>query len=283
MNNRKFGFVGAGNVGTTLGKYFAVHKLSVAGYFSGREENARAAANFTGSKAYTGLKHLVSDSDGIFVTTPDKMIASIWRELKDMDIAGKYICHCSGVLSSRIFDGAQERRAKAVSVHPLAAINDKRESYRHMQNVAFTVEGEREAAEAMKSLFASLGNPAEILATDQKEKYHAGAVFLTNFVVALAHSGTGLLLSCGLDEAFARQAWKHLFYANAQNVFADGPVQALTGPVERGDAETVRKHLDCLEEPARSLYRLLSQELLQVARMKNPERNYTELERELSI
>jgi predicted short-subunit dehydrogenase-like oxidoreductase (DUF2520 family) len=282
MNIDGFGFIGAGKVGTTLGKYFAERGYAVRGYFSGCEENAEASARFTGSKAYDSMERLAADSTAIFLTVPDRAIGDVWEELKKADINGKYICHCSGALSSRVFEGISARGAAGLSVHPLAAIDSRWDSHRYMHSVSFTVEGEAAAAADMKVFLRSMGNPAETIDADKKDVYHAGAVFLTNFVVALAHTGAELLLSCGPDRAFVEGASRQLFLANAENICARGAVSALTGPVERGDAETVRRHLKCLKEPVRSLYVLLSRELLRVARAKNPERNYEEIEEELN-
>ena len=268
-----FGFIGAGKVGTTLGKYFAERGHSVRGYFGGRGESVEAAARFTNSKAYDSIERVAADSAVIFVTVPDTAIAAVWDLLKRADISGKCICHCSGALSSRVFDGISARNAAGLSVHPLVAIDGSRDSHRYMHAVSFTVEGDAAAAADMKAFLRSMGNPAETIDADKKDVYHAGAVFLTNFAVALAHIGTELLLSCGPDREFVEGASRQLFFANAENIYAHCVIAALTGPGERGDAETVRRHLKCLKEPTRSLYVLLSKELLRVAKAKNPRRN----------
>jgi predicted short-subunit dehydrogenase-like oxidoreductase (DUF2520 family) len=277
-----FGFIGAGKVGTALGKYLTERGHTVTGYLSGHRENAIAAARFTDSEDYGSVRELVRASDVIFVTVPDGTIGEVWDAVKEADIAGKYVCHCSGALSSRVFEGAGERGAAALSIHPLAAINSKWDSHRYMHAISFTVEGEDRAAAEMKSFIRALGNPAEVIADDQKELYHAGAVFLTNFVVALVYAGTELLSSCVTDKDFMIEASKQLFFANAENIYANGAIKALTGPVERGDAEIVKKHLACLDEPLRALYTALSKELLQIARIKHPARDYEALERELN-
>jgi predicted short-subunit dehydrogenase-like oxidoreductase (DUF2520 family) len=151
-----------------------------------------------------------------------------------------------------------------------------------MDSVPFTVEGDTAAAADMKAFLRSLGNPAETIAADKKDAYHAGAVFLTNLVVALAHTGAELLLSCGLNREFVEDASRRLFFGNAENIYAHGAISALTGPVERGDTETVRKHLQSLKDPERRLYALLSKELLRIAKEKNPGRDYGEIEEELN-
>ncbi|MDR2295700.1 MAG: DUF2520 domain-containing protein [Clostridiales Family XIII bacterium] len=282
MDINGFGFIGAGKLGTTLGKYFAERGHAVRGYFGRRKESAEAAARFTGSRVYDSMERLAADSAVIFVTVPDAAIGGIWEGLKHADIKGKCVCHCSGALSSRVFDGISAHGAAGLSVHPLAAIDGGPDAHRHMRSVPFTVEGEAAAAADMRAFLRAMGNPAETMDADRKDVYHAGAVFLTNLAVALAHTGAGLLLSCGLDREFVEDASRRLFLGNAENLYARGAVSALTGPLERGDTETVRRHLRCLKEPARSLYALLSRELLRVARAKNPERNYEEIEEELN-
>jgi predicted short-subunit dehydrogenase-like oxidoreductase (DUF2520 family) len=280
-NIGNFGFIGAGKVGTALGKYLTERGQTLVGYFSAHRENAAAAARFTGSADYGSVRELAERSDVIFATVPDGAIKDVWGVMNKTDIREKYVCHCSGALSSRVFEGIDELGAAALSVHPLAALNSKWESHKYMHAISFTVEGEETAAANMKAFFRSLGNPAEIIADDRKELYHAGAVFLTNFVVALVHAGTELLSSCGPDREFIREASRRLFFSNAENIYANDAVEALTGPVERGDAETVRNHLICLDEPLRGLYAALSKELLRIAKIKHPSRNYEALEREL--
>lgn len=72
-----------------------------------------------------------------------------------------------------------------------------------------------------------------------------------------------------------------LIEGNAVQIARVGAEKALTGPVERGDASTVRRHLEVLEEPERSVYLQLSRRLVEIAKRKHPERNYEELEKEL--
>ncbi|MDR1135102.1 MAG: DUF2520 domain-containing protein [Clostridiales Family XIII bacterium] len=282
MRINNFGFIGAGNVGTTFGKYLRERGCAVSGYYSRHIEDAEGAARFTDSEAFASMEELAAASDVIFTAVPDGAIADVWRLLRSMNLSGKCVCHFSGALSSRVFDGILSTGAVGLSVHPLAAVNSKWDFHERMHKVSFTIEGDdSEAAADMRSFLRSLGNQAEIIDADQKNTYHAGAVFLTNFVVALVHSGMELLSSCGLDREFVNVAAGQLFFGNAENIHTNGVVQALTGPVDRGDTETVIKHFDCLDEPLSSIYRLLSIELLGIAEMKHPERDYTELEKEL--
>ena len=64
------------------------------------------------------------------------------------------------------------------------------------------------------------------------------------------------------------------------HIAADGPEKSLTGPVERNDEGTIRKHLDCLETAEeKQLYKLLSARITELAQHRHPERDYTGIRR----
>ena len=98
----KIGFIGAGKVGVTLGKYFSMHGTKVCGYFSKNSNSAREASEFTASICFRALKDLVNACNLIFITTPDNIIKEVWSEIKEFDLKDKIICHTSGSFSSLI-------------------------------------------------------------------------------------------------------------------------------------------------------------------------------------
>ena len=86
-----------------------------------------------------------------------------------------------------------------------------------------------------------------------------------------------MLTECGFSPAEAEGALKPLFAGNAHHIVTDGMVQALTGPVERGDLGTIQKHLECLPPDRAQLYSLLARELVMTAQAKNPTRDYSSI------
>ncbi len=259
------GFIGAGRVGRALGRYFARRGIHVSGYCSRSCENADAAA--------LSLAEIAERSEVIFLTVPDDAIAGTWAKLENFPLEGKAVCHCSGLHSSRIFSGAAEAGAHGCSLHPLCAVT---ENFDNMDGVCFTIEGQCEHPYVSR-LLSAIGNNVRRIEPEQKAKYHAAAVFCSNFAAALADVSARLFEACGLDRDFSENAWRHLFAENAANIERLGPARALTGPVERGDCETVRRHLEALDDENAALYRLLSRETLKLARRKNPERDYTKM------
>ena len=117
------------------------------------------------------------------------------------------------------------------------------------------------------------------ISKDVKPKYHAAASILSNHVVAVLNAGYHLLTECGFSDIEARQFSKMLVTNNLEHVIDTGCVSALTGPIERGDAETVKKHLEVMDKETKDLYRVCGLELVRIAKTKNPDRNYIEIEK----
>jgi predicted short-subunit dehydrogenase-like oxidoreductase (DUF2520 family) len=98
-----------------------------------------------------------------------------------------------------------------------------------------------------------------------KPAYHAGAAIAANYTVVLAAVAERLATSAGVAPDVARRLYLPLIRGAAANLEI-GPVAALTGPVRRGDAETVAAHLRALSPGDRELYLLLAREALRLAR-----------------
>lgn len=291
-NKYRVGFIGAGKVGFSLGKYFQEGGNLITGYFSRTYEHAENAADFTSSIAYESMYDLIDSSEIIFITVPDGNIQDVWTSIcdkykpsekhKETILKDKLICHTSGAMTSDIFQGIEDTGSYGFSIHPLFPVNDKYSSYKDMSKSYFTIEGNRNKINKMVQFIESLGNQVRTINKDQKNKYHAAAVFVSNLVVGLAQAGQDLFEECGLDKDFADNAWKELLLANSINLYEKGTVDALTGPVERNDIETVKNHLNSLRRRERTVYCELSRMILDIARDKNPERDYTNLEKELT-
>ena len=277
----KAGFIGAGKVGFSLGKYLQSGGIALSGYFSKSAKSAREAAAFTGSRYYENLADIVEDSDTLFITVPDGAIADIWDDMGHLPVENKNICHCSGSISSTVFFDAEERMAYRYSVHPLYAVSDKYMSYKELSKACFAIEGSLGHMEEVVSVFRNMGNAVTEINAEKKALYHAAAVVVSNQMAALAEIGAELLTEAGFDRKDAEMALGPLIEGNAAKIAEAGPTAALTGPVERGDAATVEKHLSVLTGETKEIYTALSRQLVRIAERKHPERNYEKLKKEL--
>ncbi|MDO4854651.1 MAG: DUF2520 domain-containing protein [Coriobacteriia bacterium] len=268
----KIGFVGAGKVGCTLGLYLKQNH-EIVGYTSRSFASAEHAAKLCGCKAYRDANELVGQSDLLYVTTPDDAIGAVWEELTKRPeirsaLKGKLIVHASGSLSSDIFTQAKEIGVYPYSTHPLFAIASKTESAKELGNALFVIEGASERLSEVTELFSSMGNPTQTINTKDKTRYHAAAVLASNHVVALYSLAAKELERCGFTAEDACTALSHLFLGNANNLAKLGPISCLTGPAERGDLQTINKHLEVLEGDTHDVYELLNNEALAIAKAK---------------
>ncbi len=274
----KIGMIGAGKVGCSLGKLFSQGGVTLSGYHSRSIESARKAAAFTDSQAYDDIETLVNDSDAVILTVPDGAITSVYESLCKLEITGKFICHCSGARSAeQAFPGLATHGAHGISIHPLFPVSSRYESWQELADAFFCVEGDDTAVAAFRPLLEGLGVHVQIIAPESKVRYHAACVMASNFMCGLMAESLSLLAGCGFDEPLARTALAPLMESNLRHLLHDGPVAALTGPIERADTTTVAGHLAALEGEQRELYRLMSRRLTALGQEKHPTQDYQQM------
>lgn len=278
----KVGFIGAGKVGCSLGKLFAETQHNLTGFYSLTSSSAESAAEFTNSTYFQNLEDLIQDSDTVFITVPDDAITAVWEQLKHMSIAGKMICHCSGSLSSEIFRDIKETGAYGFSVHPLLAVSDRYTSYQELPKALFTIEGDENHISDIEELLHASDLQSARISADVKTRYHGAAVLCSNLVVALVQAAEDELRICGFSEEQLADAIAPLLLGNVNKVLSVGTKAALTGPIERNDVGTVKKHLDTFEGIDREIYRVLSKKTCEIAKDKHPSANYEALEQLLN-
>ena len=277
----KIGFIGAGKVGYSLGRYFTENGIFLTGYYSRNIQSAMEAAKFTGSKRYDELSELVSDSDVIFITVPDGSITEVYNMVKVLGIAGKQICHCSGAMSAaEAFRDLSAYGASGCSIHPLFPVSSKYDSFKELHKAFFCIEGDEAGVNEWSELFDKFGNRTKVISGENKSEYHAACSISSNLVCALAAKSLSTLEKCGFTESEAKIAIEPLIMSNIRRILAVGPVDALTGPVERNDVDTVLKHIRCMgNEVDRNMYMAVSRKLVDLAEEKHPETDYAELKR----
>jgi len=273
------GFIGAGKVGCTLGKYFTINGIEVSGFYSRNLSSAQFAAELTGKKAYKELSEIINDSDTLFITVPDGAVRGVYEQLTKLGINGKVLCHCSGSMTSReAFPDIDKYGAYGCSVHPLFPISSRTDSYKVLSEAFFCIEGDREPAGKWRDIIRSMGNTARMIAGESKSSYHAACAIMSNLVCGLAQTSLELLKGCGFTEKEALAALRPLAENNIKNIFENNPSAALTGPVERNDVGTIKKHLDCIPEGIDSeIYKCVSLKLTELAQLRHPDSDYSEL------
>lgn len=278
----KIGVIGAGKVGVTLVNYFkSKNSMYIfTGFYSKNIHTAKYAANITNTFVYNTLNEIISNNDIIFITVPDDSIKIVWESIKKLNYKNKIYCHCSGSLSSEIFSEVSNLQSYGVSLHPLVAVNSKEESYKTFDKVFFTLEGDTYAIKILENLLLISNNKYKILNNTNKTKYHLAAVMISNLVIGLGNSAVELLKDYGFTQEEAINALENLAKNNINNFFENGSVSALTGPIERNDKDTIKRHLSSIENNllTKNIYKYLSLNILEIAKIKNKDRDYKNLE-----
>ena len=136
----------------------------------------------------------------------------------------------------------------------------------------------------MKELFGEeLHHKVFTINPCDKAKYHAAAVFASNYVTGMLHIAVRLLKECGFEERDALGLVSSVVTGNINSVLERGTVDALTGPIERNDISTVQGHLDVLgDKDICKIYKDIGKVLVSIAEEKNTGTDYAGLKDVLS-
>ncbi len=211
----------------------------------------------------------LADADVVLLAVRDDSIDPLVERLVEAGAArrGQVFLHLSGARTAETLGRLRRFGAKVGSMHPLMTVSaDPKRAARHFRGAAFAIEGDAAAVRAARAMALSLGGEPVVIRGDAKARYHAGAVFASNYVVVLLDVAQRLLESAGFSARAARRALAPLTAASVANEAAQGAAAALTGPIVRGDVETIRRHLAGLDPKTRRLYAELGRATLELAK-----------------
>ncbi|SHH02671.1 Rossmann-like and DUF2520 domain-containing protein [Tepidibacter thalassicus] len=245
----KICFIGAGKVGTSFGLYLSQKGFNVVGYLSRSFESAKKAAHLTNSMAYKNLSSLIGKSDIIFITTNDDSIENVVNQLSQARVLnkGQIVVHMSGSYSSSILSDLEKFGCYVYSMHPLQSFANVENSIKKLENTVFTIEGSIEKMSVLESVLKKTGNEYFKIDSNLKTIYHAGACVISNYLVTLMDFGLSFFSSIGIDENDAFKAVYPLIEGTIENVKNLGCKNALTGPISRGDINTIENHLNSIK------------------------------------
>jgi predicted short-subunit dehydrogenase-like oxidoreductase (DUF2520 family) len=263
--------VGAGRLGLALG--LALHRSGAVASlaYSGRRASAPEHPLFAGDPAFASYDSSLAvpreTPTGILLAVPDSAIGEVAAAVAALNLPPEIpVLHASGALSADVLAALAARGHPVGGVHALAAVADPVAGADRLRGATFGVEGEGEARALAERIVRGCGGLALAVPSAGKPLYHAAAVFAANYAVVLLGVAERLMREAGVPPEDARAALAGLAAGAVENVAERGPAAALTGPVARGDAETVRLHLARLSGADRPLYSLLAREALGLAR-----------------
>ncbi|USQ13667.1 DUF2520 domain-containing protein [Legionella lytica] len=177
---------------------------------------------------------------------------------------GSFVIHSSGVLNSSLLAPLKQLGCSVASFHPLKAFKMGYVDAAAFYQVDCVLEGDAAVCDWLKTSFSQLGAYVSNMLPENKAVYHAAACIASNYLVTLVAYSEELLLNAGLPSEQARRMLINLAQGNINNLQQVTAVnEALTGPLARGDINTITLHLDALENPQlRQLYQAAGQATL---------------------
>jgi predicted short-subunit dehydrogenase-like oxidoreductase (DUF2520 family) len=243
----------------------------------GSRQKARELAQKVGAHASSRESaHL--DADLVWFCVPDREIAAASRQLASViDWKRKIAFHSSGALSSGELSMLRQKGAAVASVHPLMTFVSG--SIPSLKKVPFAVEGDAMAVRAARRIVQDLSGKAFAIRKQRKAAYHAWGAFASPLLVATLVTAEQAARKAGLSAAEARKKMLPMVRQTIANYEVLGAAGAFSGPIVRGDAETVRQNLMALRKvpEARDVYVALARAALRYL----PARNRAKLKKAL--
>jgi len=263
--------VGAGNFGTALavslrGAGYAIEAV-IARRRGASLRKARTLARQVGAAASVGLPAKVQ-AKVIWFCVPDGQIALAARDLASkIDWDGRIALHASGALASDELDALRRRGAAVASAHPMMTFVRASQILRTQPSLAgvpFAIEGDAAAVRAARRIVADLAGYSCAIRKKDKAAYHAWGAFASPLFTALVATGEQVATLAGVRRKEARRRIIPILLQTLANYASYGADGAFSGPIVRGDVDTVRRHLRVLGKvpPAREVYMALARAAL---------------------
>jgi len=283
LTSLRFVVVGAGRLGSSLALALRTAGAQLEGFTARTPEGRARAESWLGGRAAAHLKELASCSPHLYiVAVPDDALPGVAHELGGELRRGTapsvpVVAHTSGAISVAILSPCEQAGAATLAFHPLQTFIDPIGAWTRFAGAAIAItpsvmeEGSAALAFGL-ALAGGLRARPFLLADDKRILYHAAATFACNYLVTLESHAEQLFVKAGLPREEALSLFLPLVKTTLDNIAVEGTVDALTGPLSRGDIGTVAGHVRALEVDAPHLiplYRLLGLATLDLIRARS--------------
>lgn len=263
-------FIGPGRMGLALGYALVQAEVVDSLIYHGRRPEPPSHPLFLQGRAEYryGLERPAPGTTAVLLTVPDRVLPELAMALAGRGPApeGCVALHTSGVQGADPLEPLHHAGYPVGTLHPLQAVAHAVTGAERLMGSGFALSGNVEALAVARRLVQALGGRGITVPTARRPLYHAAAVFASNYVAVLMARAVRLLEEAGASNLEAREVLVALARGTLENVADLGADRALTGPVVRGDLETVDLHLRTLGPEDASLYATLGRQALAQAR-----------------
>ena len=246
---RSVSIVGLGNWGSSL-----AHALNAAGV-SLQEVILSSARSGAGRSAWartlplTTLDRAQLKADVLWLCVPDAAIARVTgrivKRVGKGGLKGQIVVHSSGALSAQVLQAAARAGASVASVHPVMSFATRVPV--SLQGVPFGVEAEATSRRILNAIVRQVGGRPFAVEAGSKALYHAVGVLSSPLLVSHLAAAHEAAILAGFTPRQARRLIEPIVRATLDNFFLRGPGKSFSGPIARGDVQTIDLHLQALK------------------------------------
>jgi len=238
----RIGVVGAGRVGAVLSAALraAGHQV-VAAAGESTASRDRAAALLPGVPLAKPTE-VARACDLLLLTVPDDMLENVASTLVGAGAIrpGQYVVHTSGRHGLAVLEAAADAGAHVIAMHPALTFTGTEVDLARLAGCVFGVTAADDDRAYVEGLVVDVGGVPMWVPESRRTLYHAGLAHGANHLVTLVAQAMDLLAAAGAEDPAA--TLRPLLTAALDNALSSGDA-ALTGPIVRGDVNTVRAHL----------------------------------------
>jgi predicted short-subunit dehydrogenase-like oxidoreductase (DUF2520 family) len=243
----RVGVVGTGRVGAVLGAALARAGHRVVAVSALSRASRDRAGRLLPDAALTDPPGVLAAAGLILLTVPDDalpgLVAGLARTGAPMQ--GRLLVHASGRYGAGVLDPATRMGALPLALHPVMTFTGRPEDLDRLTGVCFGVTAPGALQPVAEALVIEMGGEPVVIAESDRDLYHAALAAAANHLTTLVAESAELLRGAGVAEP--SRLLGPLLSAALDNALRLG-IAGLTGPVARGDAGTVARHVEVLRQ-----------------------------------
>lgn len=273
LKNKTIGIIGTGRVGCAIG-YGLSRSRRIKCQIIANDRVKRQVRRFY---QLLNLKYqarsvceIAQLADIIFITTNDSAIKNVYQTIYPHLKSNQVVVHCSGVYSNAILEkpkSAKDKRILKIGLWPIQTFPTQKSEVAMLRNCYYVVEAQGKAKEIGKEIVNALHGQAIFVAEKDKALYHIIGVFVSNYLVALLSVVNDLAQYLKIKPAKLLRLFMPIINQTLKNIYKTGVKKSLSGPIIRGDIETIKLHLKMLSKKMPKLlpiYRVLGLKTLEL-------------------
>ncbi len=239
------GVIGAGKVGAVLGAALRGVGHAVVGVSAVSEDSKERAENLLPGVPVLQIPEIVERAELVLLAVPDDALPELVDGLAAAGVwqPGQLVVHTSGRFGTGVLAPARAKGAIPLAIHPAMTFTGMSLDLARLTDCSFGVTADAPVLPIAQALVVEMGGEPVVIAEQDRALYHAALAHASNHLVTIAAQSAQLLAEAGVEQP--ERVLSALMRASLENALASGE-SALTGPVARGDAGTVRSHHEAL-------------------------------------